>query len=294
LNARSRSSGLAGLIIVLGLLLLAHGVDAEERVSFKNAHGETIDAVYIASPASRTPPAPAVIMLHGCGGLYTKSGKIRSRERAWIDILHNEGWALLLPDSFGSRGHGNLCQTKDRPVKPERERPFDAVGALEYLAKLPGIDAAKIALLGWSNGAMTGLHTIRDGSPATISAGTKDFRTAIVFYPGCIALKKSFPDYRPRVPLLIQHGEKDDWTLAQPCVDLVRKVATAGDAPPAFIDVYPDAYHGFDHPNSKLKTIITKHSGYASGQREVHVGSNPEAREKAIARTLEWLRAHLN
>jgi len=294
LNAPFRSAGLAGLILGVGLLLLTPNVDAEERVNFKNAQGETIEAIYIPPPSGRTAPAPAVIMLHGCAGLFTKSGKIRSRERAWIDILHNEGWALLLPDSFGSRGHGSLCQTKNRPVKPERERPYDAVAALEYLAKAPGIDAAKIALLGWSNGAMTGLHTIRDGAAASRSDGTKDFRTAVVFYPGCIALKKSFPNYRPRVPLLIQHGEKDDWTLAKPCVELIRKVAAAGDAPPAFIDVYPDSYHGFDHPTSKLKTIITKHSGYASGQRKVHVGKNPEAREKAIARTLDWLRAHLN
>ena len=294
MNAPVRSAGLAGLILGVGLLLLTPNVDAEERVNFKNAQGETIEAIYIPPPSGRTAPAPAVIMLHGCAGLFTKSGKIRSRERAWIDILHNEGWALLLPDSFGSRGHGSLCQTKNRPVKPERERPYDAVAALEYLAKAPGIDAAKIALLGWSNGAMTGLHTIRDGAAASRSDGTKDFRTAVVFYPGCIALKKSFPNYRPRVPLLIQHGEKDDWTLAKPCVELIRKVASAGDAPPAFIDVYPDSYHGFDHPTSKLKTIITKHSGYASGQRKVHVGKNPEAREKAIARTLDWLRAHLN
>jgi len=293
LSKHHRSVSIPGLIA--GIVLLSSPViaNADERISYKTAQGDTINAVYIAAPVDAPKPSPAVVLLHGCGGLFTKSGKVKSRETAWSKILHNEGWAVLLPDSFGSRGYGSLCQTKVRPVKPELQRPFDAMGALTYLAGIPEIDAKRIALLGWSNGAMTGLHTVRDGAEAATPAGNVDFKTAVVFYPGCIALNKSFPDYRPRVPTLIQHGELDDWTLAKPCRNLVEKVNARGDSPPMAIDVYPGAYHDFDHPSSKLKTIVTKHSGYASGQREVHVGSNPDAREKAIVRTMDWLRAHL-
>lgn len=281
-------------IFILGFLLVLIGrnVSAEETVSFKNTKGETINAVYFA-PTKANNPTPAVIMLHGCGGLYTKSGKIQTRERAWIDILRREGWAVLLPDSFGSRGHGSLCKIKNRPVKPERERPLDAAAALTWLSTQPKVDPARIALMGWSNGAMTGLHTIRKGAEVTPADGAPDFKTAVVYYPGCIALNKAHPDYRPRMPTLIQHGELDDWTLARPCLDLVLRVRERGDAPPMFIDVYRDAYHGFDHPKSKPRTITTKHSGYKSGERTVHVGTHPEARTLAIARTLEWLRVHL-
>lgn len=279
------------LIAVAFLFLLTDSLPAEERVSFQNQRGDNIDAIYVAPHSDA--PAPAIVMLHGCGGLFTKSGKIASRERAWMEILSAEGWALLLPDSFGSRGHGSLCKVKNRPVKPDVERPFDALAALTWLSKQAGIDPAKIALMGWSNGAMTGLHTIRDGAAATPPTDQRDFKTAVVFYPGCIALKKDYPDYRPRVPTLIQHGALDDWTLAEPCRELVLKVRENPNAPPIFIDIYPDSYHGFDHPNSKVRAITTRHSGYKTGERTVHVGNNPQAREKAIRRTLEWLRAHL-
>ncbi|MBO6520370.1 MAG: dienelactone hydrolase family protein [Rhodospirillales bacterium] len=278
-------------VLIVGLFLswTTGNALAQQRVRFANSSGQTIEAVYLAPPTSADTPVPAVIMLHGCAGLFTKSGKIRSRERAWIDILQQQGWALLLPDSFGSRGHGSLCKVKDRPVTPEKDRPLDALAALAWLAMQPGIDPARIALLGWSNGAMTGLHTVREGGAATPSAGMRDFKTAVLFYPGCIALKKSHPEYRPRIPVLIQHGELDDWTLAAPCRQLVETVNEDPAAPEMSIDIYPGSYHNFDHPNSKLKTITTRHSGYKTGERQVHTGTNPDAREKAIRRTLEWL-----
>ena len=39
--------------------------------------------------------------------------------------------------------------------------------------------------------------------------------------------------------------------------------------------------------------VELRDAGYKTGERTVHVGSNPQAREKAIRLTLEWLRAHL-
>ncbi len=285
---------ISGLLCCLLFTLCSIAFAADERISYTTTEGDTINAVYVAAPPGAPKPSPAVVLLHGCGGLFTSSGKIKARETAWRDILHNEGWALLLPDSFGSRGYGSLCQTKIRPVKPERERPFDTLGALVYLAGLPEIDATRIALLGWSNGAMSGLNMIRDGAPASPPKGITDFKTAVFFYPGCVTVNKSFPEYRPRMPTLIQHGELDDWTLMKPCRELVAGVTARGNAPEMSIDVYPGAYHDFDHPGSMLKTVITKSTSYASGQKEVHVGSNPEARTRAITRTLDWLRTHFH
>lgn len=274
-------------------MMLSATASAEDIITYMTLQGDEIKAVYIPAPGAAKKPTPVVIMLHGCGGLYKKNGDIQKRERAWIDILHTEGYALLLPASFASRGYGSLCKIKNRPVTPEDQRPHDTMGAIQYLAAKPEIDPKRIALLGWSNGAMTGLHTVRVGADAAPASSAADARTAVVFYPGCIALKKSYPDYEARIPTLIQHGELDDWTLAKPCQELVMNAAHSGRGAPMFIDIYPDAYHGFDNPNSKVRTITTKHSGYRSGERTVHVGTNSEARDKAIARTLEWFRAHL-
>lgn len=275
------------------LLLQSASASAEDVISYTTGQGDEIKAVYIPAPNTAVKPAAAIIMLHGCGGLYTTKGKIRSRERAWIDILHAEGYALLLPASFASRGYGSLCKTKNRPVTPQGQRPHDAMGAVQYLATRPEIDPKRIAFLGWSNGAMTGLHAVRVNADAEPAPNSMDARTAVVFYPGCIALKRSYPDYEARIPTLIQHGALDDWTLPDPCRELVANATNRNGGAHMSIDLYDGAYHGFDNPNSKVRTITTKHSGYKSGERTVHVGTNHEAREKAIARTLEWFRTHL-
>ena len=57
-------------------------VSAEDVIQFTTQQGDEIKAVYIPAPDTAAKPAPVIIMLHGCGGLYTKKGEICSRERA--------------------------------------------------------------------------------------------------------------------------------------------------------------------------------------------------------------------
>ena len=47
-------------------------------------------------------PVPAVIIVHGCGG-------IGGLERGWVADLRDEGCASLLLDSFGGRGITEIC-----------------------------------------------------------------------------------------------------------------------------------------------------------------------------------------
>lgn len=277
------------LIMVAGCLpQLARA--SETFITFDSPEGTRINAVFFA-PDKATTPVPGIVMLHGCGGLFSKSGQIGKRERQWIDLLSAEGWAVLLPDSFGPRGHRTQCTAKQRSVTPQDHRQYDALGALRFLRSQPGIDPNRIVLMGWSNGAMTGLHAIMSGSPAAPSADEKDFVTAVLFYPGCIGIGKQFPEYTSRFPTLIQHGADDNWTLPKPCKRLVERATLQGGAP-IEIDIYHGAVHGFDHPSSKLKTrnIPSKSN---PGGRDVWVGTHPESREKAITRTMAWLRAHL-
>ena len=49
-------------------------------------------------------PFPTVIALHGCGGLGGHSEAVLPRYRDWAERLLKEGHAVLLPDSYGSRG----------------------------------------------------------------------------------------------------------------------------------------------------------------------------------------------
>ncbi len=230
-------------------------------------------------------PFSAVIMLHGCSGMLTRSGKLKRRPTFWSHWLAARGHLVLLADSFTPRGHNSICKIKKRPVKPDRERPFDAYGALEYLQSRPDVRPDRIFLMGWSNGAMTLLWTVKAGSPARPAGLSHDFRAAIAFYPGCVKLSKT--DYRANIPVLLQLGEADDWTPAKPCLSLMANANQRGSTISA--EVYPGAYHNFDHPTSKLKVITTRNSVYKSGQKQVHVGSNPDARTAAIANVAAYL-----
>ena len=77
------------MIVGLGFFTLATA-SAEERLSYKTAEGDTIEAIYFQAPDGTAKPSAAIVMLHGCGGLYTKSGKISSREVSWIERFQKE------------------------------------------------------------------------------------------------------------------------------------------------------------------------------------------------------------
>ena len=67
-------------------LMQSSSVSAKDVIQYTTLQGDEIKAVYIPAPDTAAKPAPAIIMLHGCGGLYTKKGEIRSRER--LSLIH--------------------------------------------------------------------------------------------------------------------------------------------------------------------------------------------------------------
>src|ERR1051326_5887676 len=58
---------------------------------------------YLYRPAGEG-PFPAIVALHGCGGLAGRSGPVAGRYRDWGERLAAAGFVGLFSDSFGSRG----------------------------------------------------------------------------------------------------------------------------------------------------------------------------------------------
>lgn len=292
--ARAWLAAGAVALIVLSATPGAAAGPTGEKVFFDSLDGTRLSGLLF-RPAGRagSAPGPAIVALHGCSGMLTKSGKLKKRETAWARLLSDAGYTVLFADSFTARGQRGICRLRDRPILPERERPQDAFGALRWLQARPDVAADRVALMGWSNGAMAMLWTVWDGQPAAKRRAGPDFRVAVGFYPGCVQLSKRVADYRPRQPVLIQMGAADNWTLPGPCKALVeaanRRAADAGTPAPMAIDLYPGAYHSFDHPNLAVKAIVTRNSVYASGEKKVYRGTDPAAREAAIRRVLGWL-----
>lgn len=110
---------------------------------------------YLRKPASNQ-AVPAVVALHGCGGLFRRDGRLAARDADWAERLAELGYAVMFPDSFNPRGFREICtSTGDvRPIRP-RHRVADAIAATSWLARQPFIDGNRIALIGWSNGGTT-------------------------------------------------------------------------------------------------------------------------------------------
>jgi dienelactone hydrolase len=232
-------------------------------------------------------PFPAIVLLHGCGGLYARNGRLTGRHEHWALALRDQGFVTLLVDSFTPRGLKQICTLKDRPLRAGRERTMDAYGALSFLQGLPYVQPDGVGLLGWSHGGVTTLFTVDPATPARPKlAPAADFRAAVAFYPGCR------PDSQHRwsasIPLLLLLGGRDDWCPAAPCVTVAERAKAQG-SPIEWV-VYPDAHHDFDAPDLALR----QRSGLAFAEGgTAMVGTHAGARADALERVPAFFRRHL-
>jgi dienelactone hydrolase len=219
------------------------------------------------------PTAPAIIGLHGCGGPFP------ARDDQWRDLLVAAGHAFLAPDSFGSRGLGSQCRSKQRRASPGRERRSDTAAAVAWLNAQPGTPPGGVVVMGWSNGGSTVLAAAREGA---IPHG--QVRGFVAMYPGCKGWDTSVA-WAPSAPLLIVMGADDDWTPAAPCQALAARFPDR-----ITLVLHPGAYHDFDAPN-RLVTLRTGLAYTAHGDGEAHVGTNEPARQASLRDVPAWIAA---
>lgn len=228
-------------------------------------------------------PFPAVVGLHSCAGLIHKDEGIATRYGDWADVLTKAGFVVIYPDSYGSRGLGSQCSVRNSRIRSARERVEDANAARRWLQSQPYILADRISLVGWSNGGISVLWTVRRHGTKPVDK-QPDFRAAVAFYPGCGRLDNAA--WSARVPTLILIGSLDDWASARACEQMVA--GTRGRSARASIVVYPGAYHDFDHPARPVQ-IRTGNAFSTDGSGRVHTGTHPTARADALKRVPQWL-----
>ncbi|MGH7766574.1 MAG: dienelactone hydrolase family protein [Candidatus Binatia bacterium] len=291
-----------GLLIVVSLAMIpaaarGQAVRGAERVEFDSmdrSGGKPVRLFGWFFPAKGKDPAkgPAVIALHGCGGVYGRDKDLNPRHRAMADLLQEQGYHALFPDSFRPRGLESICSIKIgmRDITSANRRR-DVFGALEWTATRLEIDAGRIALLGWSHGGTTVLSA-NNGNYSEVAAHKVKPRAAVAFYPGCTAYLNLRDGYRPNAPLLLMIGEKDDWTPPKSCVALHQKVRAQYPNDTFELRVYPDSHHDFDAPNAPLRVRKDVPNGVNPGQG-VTTGSNPAARKQAYAAMVEFLRQRI-
>lgn len=277
------------LAAVFALVAPLDGATAQESVHFPSLDADiaggapTVIEAKLYRPAGHG-PFPAVIGLHGCGGRDTREGRVSARFRVWAERFVAQGFVVLLPDSFGPRGHSEVCTQRPQAITVALHRPRDAQGALAWLAGQPYARADRVMLVGWSHGGggtLAALDTGRRAVPRPPSGA--QFRAAVAFYPGC-RLAEGRGDWRTPIPLLVLNGEADDWTPVEPCYALLERTRRQG--LPVELKTYPGAHHAFDEPQGKVRQrsdVGSKQGG------TVTLGPDPAARSDAYERVAAFL-----
>jgi len=280
------TAALAALALLLAFALPAA---AEEKVHFPSLdEGATRLDGYLFRPADEG-RHPAVVFLHGCGGLFNKWGNINARERTWAAELTALGYVVLMVDSFAPRDQGEMCSLGGFRVALYLERPKDAYGALRFLQAQAFVRPDRVGVIGWSQGGGTVLLAIRAdslGRPAEPPQG--DFRAAIAFYPASCKDESHRLPWTSGVPLLVLVGERDNWTPAEPCRSFVAGAVARGSS--IEMQIYPGAYHDFDWPGLAIHELASFRM--RSGAVPIS-GLDPAAREDALKRVPEFLARYL-
>jgi dienelactone hydrolase len=189
--------------MMLGLALFFVGCTQHARFPSASSSQQTMLEGSLYRPQGDGPFA-ALLLLHGCSGLGENAFR-------WASWLKDEGYVALVVDSFSPRHISNICGPQGWMTLGISERVWDAFGALSYLRTLPFVERDRIGVMGWSRGGMTALRA----GGKLLQPPDGGFRVAVAFYPACAGnLSKE------GIPALLLLGELDDWTPAEPCVEI--------------------------------------------------------------------------
>jgi dienelactone hydrolase len=247
-------------------------------------------------------PFPAVVLVHGSGGV---GGNVDR----WAVELNQCGVAAFVLDCFSGRGIRSTIPDQSR--LGSLAMIFDAYRALEFLAEQPGIDANRIALMGFSKGGFATLYASMKRFQGYFAPARAGFAAYLPFYPRCDIAFLQDEDVAGR-PIRIFHGEADDWVPIAPVRQYVARLKAAGKD--VALTSYPGARHAFDSPT--YPPVFTFSDAEISSQcrlaekdgeimnldtckpftnqdacvtRGASVGSNPAAYEQSLADVKSFL-----
>ena len=187
-------------------------------------------------PTGRAERTPAVVVVHGSGG-------VSQREDRWAEELRRAGAATFVLDSFTGRGIGFTAE--DQSQLSSLAMVADAYRALELLSTHPRIDPARIAVMGFSKGAVAALYSAVTRFHRLHGPPAARFAQHVAFYAPCYYAFVDELAVTDR-PIRLFHGTSDELAPIDRCRDYVERLRRAG--ADAQITEYTGAHHGFDRP----------------------------------------------
>lgn len=206
-------------------------------LDIKSAPPAAAQATLFMPPGTHRPRSiPAVIMLHGSGGVLS------ARELTYGRQFAAMGVAAMAIDVFAARrelGRGFI----DRLLNiTESMMIADAYIGMRWLVENhPEIDPSRVVLVGFSYGAMATMYAMNGRVADTLGAGLK-FAAHVAFYGPCIA---RFADKRTTgAPLLYLYGTADNLIDPKRCEEFGADVRAGGST--FEIVAYQGAPHQWD------------------------------------------------
>ncbi len=190
---------------------------------------------FLYKPDSGSGPYPAVIIMHGGGGVHGWTTDFASTISDW-------GYVTLVIDSYGSR---NIRSTDEIGHQQGAFHQIsDVYGGYRFLSKLDFVDAKRIAILGFSRGGQTALNAIGEEKslPYYLDKGLVrpgDFAVAVAIYPNCIDQENIVL----KAPVLILIGDRDKDYNLDCSADIVKRSKASGLK--SALHIYPGVTHSY-------------------------------------------------
>ncbi|MGL6040897.1 MAG: dienelactone hydrolase family protein [Deefgea sp.] len=214
--------------------------------------------------------APAVLLLHGCNRLAQEQTPSFERTMKMASLLQEMGFGVLMLDLEGPKGKRKGCVGRTSK-KNIGLRANDAQIAIAWLKARDEVDASKIAVIGWAEGASTVLSLMNRNNPGV--------KSAVAFYPNCqlfLGAKK----FRVAAPTLLLVGEEGQQSTAEYC----RKLGVKSGQDLFHQVSYPDAEHDFADADLSVKQKPAKKSA-----SKVLPQPNSVAAQDAWRRSFKWI-----
>lgn len=187
-------------------------------------------------PNPGTTGFPAVILLNGSGGVNPSAAR-------WATVFNAMGIATLILDSFSGRSIAQTANANQESQLDSLAMLVDAYRALGVLAKDRRIDPTRIAVMGFSKGAVPAVYSSNRRFQRLYAPAGIEFAAHIGFYTPCHTVYRG-DEQTTGKPIRLFHGQADDYIAIGPCRDYVARLKRAGGN--AVLTEYPEAMHEFD------------------------------------------------
>lgn len=210
-------------------------------------------------PRGGTDKLPAVILVHGGGGLGVNIDD-------WARVLNGWGVAVFIQDSLSGRGIVGFTP-EDRQLS-RLARMIDTYRSLGRLAQHPRIDPNRIAVMGFSRGTVAALWSSAERFRKLYGPPNAQFAAHIGVYAQCGTQFRDDDKVSGR-PIRLFHGIADDSLPIEPCRAYVARLKKAG--ADASLTEYPGAIHFYDFTPLKERLYLpqaetARHCSLAEGE----------------------------